>query len=74
MRDYPGTHWLRLCPPNTGGLGSITGQGARSHMLQLKTQHGQIKKKRKKSNMRDPWSNGALLYLDCVVGYTNLHV
>ena len=49
MRNYAGTHWLRLCPPNTGGLGSITGQGARSHMLQLKTQHGQIKKKEKRA-------------------------
>lgn len=66
------TQWLRLCTPNTGSLGSITGQGARSHMLQLKTQH--VRLKEKKSNMRDPWSNGAVLYLDCGVGYTNLHV
>ena len=27
--------WLRLCPPNAGGLGSIPGWGTRSHMLQL---------------------------------------
>ena len=28
--------WLRLHTPNTGGPGSISGQGTRSHMLQLK--------------------------------------
>ena len=31
--------WLRLWPPNTGGLRSIPGQGTRSHMLQLKILH-----------------------------------
>ena len=29
--------WLRLHAPNAGGLGSIPGQGTRSHMLQLGT-------------------------------------
>ena len=29
--------WLRLCTPNARGLGSIPGQGTRSHMPQLKT-------------------------------------
>ena len=28
--------WLRLCAPSAGTLGSIPGQGTRSHMLQLK--------------------------------------
>ena len=28
--------WLRLYTPNTGDLGSILGQGTRSHMPQLK--------------------------------------
>ena len=28
--------WLRLCAPDAGGLGSIPGQGNRSHMLQLR--------------------------------------
>ena len=28
--------WLRLLAPNTGGLGSIPGQGTRSHVPQLK--------------------------------------
>ena len=26
--------WLIFCPPLAGGLGSIPGQGTRSHMLQ----------------------------------------
>ena len=29
--------WLGLCAPNAGGLGSISGQGTRFLMLQLKT-------------------------------------
>ena len=29
--------WLRLCSPNAGSLGSILGQGAGSHMPQLRT-------------------------------------
>ncbi|TEA37724.1 hypothetical protein DBR06_SOUSAS9210046, partial [Sousa chinensis] len=28
--------WLRLCAPSGRGLGSIPGQGTRSHMLQLR--------------------------------------
>ena len=28
--------WLRLHAPNVGGLGSIPGQGTRSHMLQTR--------------------------------------
>ena len=28
--------WLRLWAPNAGGLGLISGQGTRSHMLQLR--------------------------------------
>ena len=31
--------WQGLCTPNAGGLGSISGQGTRSHMLQLKIPH-----------------------------------
>ena len=38
-KEYIGTslvvQWLRLCAPNTGDLGSIPGQGTRSHMSQL---------------------------------------
>ena len=30
---------LRLCAPNAGGLGSVPGQGTRSHMPQLKILH-----------------------------------
>ena len=36
-------HQLRLHAPTAGGLGLVFGQGTRSHMLQLKTQHWQIK-------------------------------
>ena len=35
--------WLRCYSPNAGGLGSIPGQGTRSHMLQ--SQHSQKKKR-----------------------------
>ena len=34
-KEHSGTSlvkWLRLCAPNAGGLGSIPGQGTRSHM------------------------------------------
>ena len=31
--------WLRLQPPNEGGLGSIPGQRTRSSMLQMKIPH-----------------------------------
>ena len=31
--------WLRLCAPKTGSLGSILGQGTRSHMPQLKNKN-----------------------------------
>ena len=32
-----GVQWLRVHTPNTGGLGSIPGQGTRYHMLQLRS-------------------------------------
>ncbi|TEA25801.1 hypothetical protein DBR06_SOUSAS1210090, partial [Sousa chinensis] len=35
--------WLRLCTPNAGDLGSIPGQGTRSHMLQLRVHMRQLK-------------------------------
>ena len=35
--------WLRLCAPVSGGLGSIPGQGTRSHVLQLKILHAAVK-------------------------------
>ena len=42
--------WLRLCAPNAGGpgLGSVPGQGTRSHMRQLKIPKATTKKKKKK--------------------------
>ena len=39
--------WLTLWAPNAGGLGSVPGQGTRSHMQQLKL--GTVKKKKKSS-------------------------
>ena len=35
--------WLRLYTPNGGGLGSIPGQGTRSHMPQLESLHSATK-------------------------------
>ena len=35
--------WPRLCTLNTGALGSIPGQGTRSHMLQLRVCMAQLK-------------------------------
>ena len=35
--------WLRLRAPNTGGPGSIPGQGTRSHMPQLRVFMPQLK-------------------------------
>ena len=56
--DFPGAPVVRLCAPSAGGLGSLPGQGTRSHLRQLrvcrpqlkiprattKTQHSQINK------------------------------
>ncbi|TEA37609.1 hypothetical protein DBR06_SOUSAS5310036, partial [Sousa chinensis] len=35
--------WLRLHTPNAGGLGSIPGQGTRSHTSQLRVRMLQLK-------------------------------
>ncbi|TEA36653.1 hypothetical protein DBR06_SOUSAS310034, partial [Sousa chinensis] len=35
--------WLRLHAPNAGGPGSISGQGIRSHMPQLRVRMLQLK-------------------------------
>ena len=43
MRDFPGSPGLRLPTPNAGGLGSIPGQGTRSHMLQLRVGGPQLR-------------------------------
>ena len=37
--------WLRLHAPNAGGMGSIPGQGTRSHMPQLKSSRAEMKMK-----------------------------
>ena len=35
--------WLKLCSPNAGGLGSIPGQGTRSHMPKMGVRKLQLK-------------------------------
>ena len=35
--------WLRLCPPDAGGPGSIPGQGTGYHMQQLRVCKSQLK-------------------------------
>ncbi|TEA32806.1 hypothetical protein DBR06_SOUSAS4210129 [Sousa chinensis] len=35
--------WVRLHAPNAGGLGSIPGQGTRSHMPQPRSLHAATK-------------------------------
>ena len=35
FEDFTGGQWLRLHAPYAGGLGSIPGQGTRSHMLHV---------------------------------------
>ena len=46
-KNFMGTslvvQWLRLRAPNAGGLGSIPGQGARSHVPQLRVCMRQLK-------------------------------
>ena len=70
--------WLRLCVPNAGVLGSIPGQGTRSHMLKLKipnaktkteylcvaakTQHSQLRK-----TMTSPWISLTLPTADLIL-------
>ena len=51
LETFLGVQWLRLCAPDAGGMGSIPGQRARSHMLPVKipyatpkTWHSQINK------------------------------
>ena len=47
QKDHAGTpllvRWLRLLDPNAGALGLIPGQGARSHMLQLRVHRPQLR-------------------------------
>jgi len=43
--------WLRLCVPNAGVLGSIPGQGTRSHMLKLKIPPKKTNKQKKNKQL-----------------------
>ena len=46
--------WLRLHAANVRGLGSIPGQGTRSHTLQLRVHVPQLKIPHAAANMEDP--------------------
>ncbi|TEA30366.1 hypothetical protein DBR06_SOUSAS27510003, partial [Sousa chinensis] len=46
--------WLRLCAPNAGGPGLIPGQGARSHMPQLRVHMPQLKIPHAATKKEDP--------------------
>ena len=58
--NFLAVQWLRLHVPNAGGLGLISGQGTRSHMLQLrvhmlqqKLQPNKLKKENSLANAGD---------------------
>ena len=58
MRTGPGislvVQWLRLQAPNEGGLGSIPGQGNRSHRPQPRVHMLQLKILRATRKIEDP--------------------
>ena len=53
--------WLRLCAPNAEGLDSTPGQGAISHMSQLKILHASTKTRCSQINkyFKKSWAVGA---------------
>ena len=60
--------WLRLHAPHAGGLGSIPGQGTRSHMPQLRVHTQQLKiphtaTKTQCRQMNKYWKKGKTLFL-----------
>ena len=46
--------WLRLCAPDAGGPGLISGQGTRSHMPQLRVRRPQLKIPPATTKIKDP--------------------
>ena len=50
--------WLRLCTPNAEGPGSIPGQGARSHRLQVRPGTAEKLKKQIKYSKRQVHMKG----------------
>ena len=46
--------WLRLHAPHAGGLGLISGQGTRSHMLELNISHAATKDLYAATKIEDP--------------------
>ena len=65
MGTFLVVHWLRLCIPNAGSLGSTPGQGTRSHMPQLKDSVRHNKARR--SRMRQ-WRLSRAKWTDTRVG------
>ena len=57
--------WLRLWAPSPGGPGLILGQGARSHMLQLRPRAAKLKKKKNsgQSSLTEGFPNCIWLFL-----------
>ena len=56
--------WLGLWVPSAGGPGSIPGQGARSHMLQLRPREAKKKKKKpKKQTNKKQWQSNSISWL-----------
>ena len=51
-RDFPGGPVAKTLSSQCRGPGSIPGQGARSHMLQLRPRAAKLKKKKKKFQLR----------------------
>ena len=51
---FPGGQGLRLYTPNAGGLGSIPGQGSRSHMPQLRAHMPKLKILHATMKFKDP--------------------
>ena len=57
--------WLRLWAPSPGGPGLILGQGARSHMLQLRPRAAKFKKKKKKFQVKVHLRRASPTVFDC---------
>ena len=53
--------WLRLCTPNAGGPGSISGQGTRSCMPQLRSPHAATKSSRASTKT---WCSQVIYFLN----------
>jgi hypothetical protein len=61
---------LRLHVPNSGGQGSITGQGTRSHMLQVKSLYSATKTQCSQTNIFKKYSKPYLKVHDLKITNT----